>query len=204
MYILEGLQLLLQMESHISCSPRWEETYRRGSDTHVWHRQMLSCGYNWRNRACAERCYTRSHRSSECWLPMEKNTWMCIYIVYQTRGDCFKNIVQVCDRIMPGYGEQMRAISLRYVPTAVLSRQTAGLRGKSLIINLPGKPKSIRETIDEIFVSIPACISLLEGPYITTNDDVVKAFRPKTVNRSWGLGFGFGIVFSMKTWKQGD
>lgn len=86
--------------------------------------------------------------------------------------------------MMPGYGEQMRAISLRYVPTAVLSRQTAGLRGKSLIINLPGKPKSIRETIDEIFVSIPACISLLEGPYIKTNEEVVKAFRPNTVARS--------------------
>ncbi|CAL8464880.1 g4415 [Coccomyxa elongata] len=84
----------------------------------------------------------------------------------------------VCERMMPGYGEQMRAISLKHVPTAVLSRQTAGLRGKSLILNLPGKPKAIRETIDEVFVSIPACIQLLEGPYIETNDEVVKAFRP--------------------------
>lgn len=83
----------------------------------------------------------------------------------------------VCDRLMPGYGEQMRAISLRFVPTAVLSRQTAGLRGASLIINLPGKPKAIRETIDEIFVSVPACISLLGGPWIETHDEVVKAFR---------------------------
>ena len=91
--------------------------------------------------------------------------------------------VQVCDRMMPGYGEQMRAISLKYVPTAVLSRQTAGLRGKSLIMNLPGKPKSVRETIDEVFVSVPACITLLEGPYIETNDDVVKAFRPKNLIR---------------------
>ncbi|EIE20605.1 molybdopterin biosynthesis protein [Coccomyxa subellipsoidea C-169] len=84
----------------------------------------------------------------------------------------------VCERMMPGYGEQMRAISLKHVPTAVLSRQTAGLRGKALILNLPGKPKAIRETIDEVFVSIPACIQLLEGPYIETNDSVVKAFRP--------------------------
>ena len=91
--------------------------------------------------------------------------------------------MQVCDRMMPGYGEQMRAISLRYVPTAVLSRQTAGLRGKSLIMNLPGKPKSIRETIDEVFVSIPSCITLLEGPYIETNDAVVKSFRPKNLIR---------------------
>ncbi|KAH7617554.1 putative Molybdopterin adenylyltransferase [Nannochloris sp. 'desiccata'] len=89
----------------------------------------------------------------------------------------------VCSRIIPGYGEQMRAISLRYVPTAVLSRQTAGIRGKSLILNLPGKPKAIRETIDEVFVSIPACIHYLEGPYIETNNEVVKAFRQKNILR---------------------
>ena len=83
----------------------------------------------------------------------------------------------VCERMMPGYGEQMRAISLRFVPTAVLSRQTAGLRGKALLLNLPGKPKAIRETIDEIFVSVPACIRLLGGPDILTHDAVVKAFR---------------------------
>lgn len=85
--------------------------------------------------------------------------------------------------MIPGYGEQMRAISLRYVPTAVLSRQTAGTRGRSLIINLPGKPKSIRETIDEIFVSVPTCITLLEGPYIETHEAVVKAFRPPSFVR---------------------
>ncbi|KAK9837345.1 hypothetical protein WJX81_007797 [Elliptochloris bilobata] len=90
----------------------------------------------------------------------------------------------VCERTMPGYGEQMRAISLRHVPTAVLSRQTAGLRGKSLILNLPGKPKAIRETIDEVFASIPACIDLLEGPYIETVDSVVKAFRPSQLQRT--------------------
>ncbi|CAL5229493.1 g12829 [Coccomyxa viridis] len=90
----------------------------------------------------------------------------------------------VCDRMMPGYGEQMRAISLKHVPTAVLSRQTAGLRGKSLIMNLPGKPKAIRETIDEVFASVPACVQLLEGPYLETNDAVVKAFRPAGLIRS--------------------
>jgi molybdopterin adenylyltransferase len=85
----------------------------------------------------------------------------------------------ICDRMMAGYAEQMRAISLKVVPTAVLSRQTAGLRGDTLIINLPGKPKAIRETIDEVFVSIPACISIMkEDVYIETYDDVVCAFRP--------------------------
>ncbi|GMH43089.1 hypothetical protein BSKO_11011 [Bryopsis sp. KO-2023] len=84
----------------------------------------------------------------------------------------------VCEKMMPGYGEQMRAISLKYVTTAVLSRQTAGLRGKSLVINLPGKPKSIRETFDEVFKSIPYCVDLVGGPYIETHPAVVEAFRP--------------------------
>lgn len=84
---------------------------------------------------------------------------------------------------MPGYGEQMRAISLKYVPTAVLSRQTAGLRGKSLILNLPGSPKSIRQTIDEVFKSIPTCIQLIEGPYVSTHKEVVDAFRPPALVR---------------------
>ncbi|KAG2492419.1 hypothetical protein HYH03_009362 [Edaphochlamys debaryana] len=90
----------------------------------------------------------------------------------------------VCGRMMPGYGEQMRAISLKYVPTAVLSRQTAGIRGKALIINLPGKPKSIRETFDEVFKSIPYCIQLLEGPYVETKPEVVAAFRPPADRRA--------------------
>uniref|UniRef100_A0A061SHD3 molybdopterin molybdotransferase n=1 Tax=Tetraselmis sp. GSL018 TaxID=582737 RepID=A0A061SHD3_9CHLO len=90
----------------------------------------------------------------------------------------------VCERMMPGYGEQMRAISLRHVPTAVLSRQTAGLRGKALVLNLPGSPRSIRETIDEVFRSIPYCIDLLGGPYIETVAAVVDAFRPQKARRA--------------------
>ena len=85
----------------------------------------------------------------------------------------------VCDRMMPGFGELMRAESLKFVPTAILSRQTAGLRGSSLIVNLPGKPKSIRECLDAVFPAIPYCIDLMEGPYLECNEDVIKAFRPK-------------------------
>ncbi len=81
------------------------------------------------------------------------------------------------------YGEQMRSISLKYVPTAVLSRQTAGIRGQALVINLPGKPKSIRETFDEVFRSIPYCIQLAGGPYIETHKAVVHAFRPPADER---------------------
>ena len=85
----------------------------------------------------------------------------------------------VCDKMMPGFGELMRQVSLQYVPTAILSRQTAGIRGKSLIVNLPGKPKSIRECLDAVFPSIPYCIDLIKGPYLETNREVITVFRPK-------------------------
>ena len=101
----------------------------------------------------------------------------------------------VADKEMPGFGEQMRQISLRFVPTAILSRQVAVIRGKSLIINLPGQPKSITETlgglknaqgevlVDGIFAAVPYCIDLIGGPYLQTQDEVCKAFRPKTAIR---------------------
>lgn len=85
----------------------------------------------------------------------------------------------VCDKMLPGFGELMRAKSLTYVPTAILSRQTAGIRNKTLIVNLPGKPKAIRQCLDAIFPAIPYCIDLLEGPFIECNEDVMKAFRPQ-------------------------
>ncbi|BES83441.1 molybdopterin adenylyltransferase [Pectobacterium araliae] len=101
----------------------------------------------------------------------------------------------VADREMPGFGEQMRQISLRFVPTAILSRQVGVLRKQALILNLPGQPKAIKETLEGlknaddkvivagIFASVPYCIQLLEGPYIETNVDVVAAFRPKNAVR---------------------
>ena len=101
----------------------------------------------------------------------------------------------VADREMPGFGEQMRQISLRFVPTAILSRQVGAIRGRCLILNLPGQPKSIRETLEGlkddqgrpvvhgIFAAVPYCIDLIGGPYIETRDEVVKAFRPKSAVR---------------------
>ncbi|WPZ09389.1 molybdopterin adenylyltransferase [Roseivirga spongicola] len=85
----------------------------------------------------------------------------------------------VCDKMMPGFGELMRQVSLQYVPTAILSRQTAGIRGNSLIINLPGKPKSIRECLDAVFPAVPYCIDLINGPFLETKKEVMKVFRPK-------------------------
>ena len=101
----------------------------------------------------------------------------------------------VADKVMPGFGEQMRQISLHYVPTAILSRQVAVVRKQALIVNLPGQPKSIRETLEGvkgadgatvvpgIFAAVPYCIDLIGGPYVETNEAIVKAFRPKSAQR---------------------
>lgn len=89
----------------------------------------------------------------------------------------------VCDRILPGFGEHMRSISMRYVPTGILYRQIAGVRGSSLVINLPGSPRSIREILDEVFAAVPYCVDLIGGPYIETNKEVVDSFRPPHARR---------------------
>jgi molybdopterin adenylyltransferase len=85
----------------------------------------------------------------------------------------------VCGKMMPGFGELMRATSLKYVPTAILSRQTAGIRGRTLIVNLPGRPKAIRENLEAVFPAIPYCIDLIGGPRLETNEAAMKCFRPK-------------------------
>lgn len=84
----------------------------------------------------------------------------------------------VCQKLLPGFGELMRAVSLKQVPTAILSRQIAGIRNKALIINLPGKPQSIKVCLDAVFPAVPYCIDLIGGPYITTDETKIKAFRP--------------------------
>ena len=86
----------------------------------------------------------------------------------------------VCDKMMPGFGELMRSTSLQYVPTAILSRQTAGIRGSCLVVNLPGKPKAISECLEAVFPAIPYCIDLIGGPYLVSDPDVIEVFRPKS------------------------
>lgn len=108
----------------------------------------------------------------------------CLVITTGGTGPALRDVTpeateNVCQKILPGFGELMRQVSLQYVPTAILSRQTAGIRGSSLIINLPGKPKSIRECLDAVFPAVPYCIDLIEGPYLVTDEEVIKAFRPK-------------------------
>lgn len=87
--------------------------------------------------------------------------------------------ITVCQKLLPGFGEQMRAVSLQKVPTAILSRQTAGIRGTSLIINLPGQPKAIRECLDAVMPAVPYCIDLIGGAFIETRPERIQAFRPK-------------------------
>jgi molybdopterin adenylyltransferase len=89
----------------------------------------------------------------------------------------------VAHKLLPGFGEEMRRVSLRYVPTAILSRQVGVVRGRALILNLPGQPKAIKETLDGVFPAVPYCIDLIGGPYVETHDAVCKAFRPKSAVR---------------------
>ena len=127
----------------------------------------------------------------------------CLVLTTGGTGPALRDVtpdatLAVADRVMDGFGERMRQISLRFVPTAILSRQVAVLRKQTLIINLPGQPKAIRETLEGlkdadgksidigIFAAIPYCIDLIGGPYLETNDEVIKAFRPKSAIRQTG------------------
>jgi molybdopterin adenylyltransferase len=106
----------------------------------------------------------------------------CLIVTTGGTGPALRDVTPeateaVCQKMMPGFGELMRQISLKYVPTAILSRQTAGIRGGSLIVNLPGKPSAIAETLDELFPAIPYCIDLIEGPCLES--ETIKIFRPK-------------------------
>ena len=89
----------------------------------------------------------------------------------------------VAHKVLPGFGERMRQVSLQYVPTAILSRQVGVVRGKTLILNLPGQPTAIKETLDGIFAAVPYCLDLIGGPYVETNEAVIRAFRPKSALR---------------------
>jgi molybdopterin adenylyltransferase len=116
-------------------------------------------------------------------IGMSDREGCCLIVTCGGTGPAVRDVTPeateaVCSKMMPGFGEIMRSVSLRHVPTAILSRQTAGIRNGTLIVNLPGKPKAIRECLDAVFPAIPYCIDLLNGPFIECNDSVIKAFRP--------------------------
>jgi molybdopterin adenylyltransferase len=107
----------------------------------------------------------------------------CLVITTGGTGPAVRDVTPeateaVSEKLLPGFGELMRSTSLRFVPTAILSRQTAGIRGQTLIVNLPGRPKAIRENLEAVFPAIPYCIDLIGGPRLETNPSVMKAFRP--------------------------
>lgn len=116
-------------------------------------------------------------------IKMADREQCCLIITSGGTGPALRDVTpqateNVCEKMMPGFGELMRLESLKYVPTAILSRQTAGIRNQTLIVNLPGKPKAIRQCLDAVFPAIPYCIDLLEGPFIECNESVMRPFRP--------------------------
>ncbi len=126
------------------------------------------------------------HMIEQTMIDMADNKGCCLVITSGGTGPAKRDVTPeateaVCDKLMPGFGELMRQESLKYVPTAILSRQTAGIRKKCLILNLPGKPKAIRQCLNIIFPAIPYCIDLLEGPFIECNEAVIKPFRPHSL-----------------------
>ncbi|MDW7695611.1 molybdopterin adenylyltransferase [Flammeovirgaceae bacterium SG7u.111] len=121
---------------------------------------------------------------SQAMIEMADEKGCCLIITSGGTGPAKRDVTPeateaVCQKMMPGFGELMRQVSLQYVPTAILSRQTAGIRNNTLIINLPGKPKAIRQCLDAVFPAVPYCIDLIEGPYLVCNEEIIKPFRPK-------------------------
>ena len=115
---------------------------------------------------------------------IEMSKVVCLLVTTGGTGPALRDVTPeateaVCQKIMPGFGELMRSVSLQYVPTAILSRQTAGIRNQTLILNLPGKPKAIRQCLEAVFPAIPYCIDLIGGPFLVCREENMKAFRPK-------------------------
>lgn len=124
------------------------------------------------------------HLISQALVEMADKEGCCLVVTCGGTGPAPRDVTPeateaVCHKMMPGFGELMRQVSLQYVPTAILSRQTAGVRGKTLIVNLPGKPSAIRQCLDAVFPAIPYCIDLIGGPFLEVNEAVIKVFRPK-------------------------
>ena len=122
---------------------------------------------------------------AQAMMQMADDDGVCLIITTGGTGPALRDVTPeateaICQKMLPGFGELMRQVSLQYVPTAILSRQTAGVRGKTLIVNLPGKPKAIRQCLEAVFPAIPYCIDLIEGPFLVCNEENMKAFRPKS------------------------
>jgi molybdopterin adenylyltransferase len=123
------------------------------------------------------------HQIESTLIAMADEKGCCLIVTSGGTGPAARDVTPeateaVCQKMLPGFGEMMRATSLQYVPTAILSRQTAGIRNQTLIVNLPGRPRAIRQCLEAVFPAIPYCIDLLEGPRLECNEKAIKAFRP--------------------------
>ncbi len=121
---------------------------------------------------------------SAAFIDMADQQGCCLIVTTGGTGPALRDVTPeateaVCEKMLPGFGELMRQESLKYVPTAILSRQTAGIRGKTLLLNLPGRPRAIEQCLSVVFPAIPYCIDLIGGPFLTTNEAVMPVFRPK-------------------------
>lgn len=121
---------------------------------------------------------------SAAFIDMADNLDCCLIVTTGGTGPALRDVTPeateaVCEKMLPGFGELMRQESLKYVPTAILSRQTAGIRGKTLLLNLPGRPRAIEQCLSVVFPAIPYCIDLVGGPFLTTDETVMPVFRPK-------------------------
>ena len=121
---------------------------------------------------------------SAAFIDMADNLDCCLIVTTGGTGPALRDVTPeateaVCQKMLPGFGELMRQESLKYVPTAILSRQTAGIRGKTLLLNLPGRPRAIEQCLSVVFPAIPYCIDLIGGPFLTTHESVMPVFRPK-------------------------
>ncbi len=154
---------------------------RGGPAIHDCLREILSCDWQAMPRLIAdERPVIEATLCELC-----DTQGCCLVVTTGGTGPAPRDVTPeateaICDKVLDGFGELMRAVSLQVVPTAILSRQIAGIRGRSLIVNLPGKPSAIRDCLLAVFPAIPYCIDLIGGPFLTTNESVVQAFRPKS------------------------
>ena len=158
---------------------RGEYEDRGGPAIQAWLAEVLACAWEPVPRVIAdEQPLIESTLRELC-----DHERCCLVVTTGGTGPARRDVtpeatIAVCDKVLPGFGELMRQVSLTKVPTAILSRQLAGTRGGSLIINLPGQPKAIGECLEAVFPAVPYCIDLLEGPYLTTREERLKAFRP--------------------------
>lgn len=151
-----------------------------GPAMQAWLNEALSCPWQVVNHIIAD----EQSQIEQTLINLADNEQCCLILTTGGTGPALRDVtpeatLAVASKVLDGFAEQMRAVSLNYVPTAILSRQVAVIRNQTLIINLPGKPSAIAECLDAVFPAVPYCVDLLDGPFITTHENKVKAFRPK-------------------------